>query len=340
MRNILFSIIVPVYNAEKYIVECISSIVQQSYENWELILVDDGSTDNSRSLCLNHSKKNNKIRYYYKDNSGQNDARIFGISKAVGNYCLFIDSDDKLKNGALQCLYNLVDESNIQCVIFGLEQEKPDRSRDYWFDKKLTLVKCKKSIYKRILSDARYNSLCRKMIRMDIIKECDLSVDSSIRNGEDLILSVNILKNIDEILFCPEILYFYRYNNNSISYRIDYYKLIEDTVYVDNYVFDFLSKQNCFSQSELHSITIPYLLRLIDIVRNASISSNNMEVRKICRTYLHSEFYNNYIKNNKYNLKELGLKTFYVFLIKKQRYNAIGKMEVIYKKFSEIFNKR
>lgn len=100
----LFSIIVPVYNVEKYIRECIESIINQTHQEWELILVDDGSTDRSREICHYYAESNDKIKLYAKENSGQADSRNFGITKANGDYMLFVDSDDYIGIHALEWL--------------------------------------------------------------------------------------------------------------------------------------------------------------------------------------------------------------------------------------------
>ncbi|MGB1104680.1 MAG: glycosyltransferase family 2 protein [Crocinitomicaceae bacterium] len=92
--NPLISIIVPVYNTEKYIDETIQSVVDQTYENWELILVDDGSIDHSKDIITEWTKKDNRIHYHYKENGGQASARNLGIALSKGAYIAFLDADD------------------------------------------------------------------------------------------------------------------------------------------------------------------------------------------------------------------------------------------------------
>jgi len=90
----LISIITPVYNVEKFIVETIESVLEQTYSNWELLLVDDGSTDGSTQVCKNYALKDERIKYFYKPNGGQASARNLGINNAKGEYITFLDSDD------------------------------------------------------------------------------------------------------------------------------------------------------------------------------------------------------------------------------------------------------
>jgi glycosyltransferase involved in cell wall biosynthesis len=104
----MFSVIVPVYNSEKYIERCILSITSQYYKNYELILIDDGSIDNSGTICKNHSSKNDKIKYVFKENNGPASARNVGLKNAVGDYILFLDSDDRMCEGLLDKLNEVI----------------------------------------------------------------------------------------------------------------------------------------------------------------------------------------------------------------------------------------
>jgi len=96
-----FSVIVPVYNVEKYLHECVDSVLNQTYPEYEIILVDDGSTDNSKSICDHYSQLDQRIRVFHTSNSGVSTARNIGIQKAIGEYVLFLDSDDYLKTNTL-----------------------------------------------------------------------------------------------------------------------------------------------------------------------------------------------------------------------------------------------
>ena len=114
-----YSIIVPVYNIEKYIEECINSIKVQSYDKWELILVDDGSTDGSGEICKNYASDDSRITYYYKENSGQSDARNLGVTKATGDYLLFVDGDDYISECALENVHKSCIDYNGPAVILS-----------------------------------------------------------------------------------------------------------------------------------------------------------------------------------------------------------------------------
>lgn len=113
--NELVSIIVPVYNVEKYICECLNSIIEQTHKIIEIILVDDGSTDNSGKICDEYAKKDSRIRVIHKENGGQGSARNTGLKMAVGKYVLFIDSDDWVEENYVELLLRYKTKDNITC---------------------------------------------------------------------------------------------------------------------------------------------------------------------------------------------------------------------------------
>lgn len=127
----MVSIIVPVYNAEKYLDECINSIRQQSYTNIEIILVDDGSTDSSVLICNHHAFADNRINLYSKKNGGVSSARNLGISKAKGEYIAFADADDILKPELIETLMTCLVENQADRVCGGYEHLHEDGHRVY-----------------------------------------------------------------------------------------------------------------------------------------------------------------------------------------------------------------
>ncbi len=115
-----FSIIVPVYNVEKYIKDCLDSILNQSYDNFEVIVVNDGSPDNSQKIIDDYVKKDNRIKSFIKENGGLSDARNYGVERADGDYILFVDSDDTINNKLLEKLndnaYDCIDIIRFQMI--------------------------------------------------------------------------------------------------------------------------------------------------------------------------------------------------------------------------------
>lgn len=118
-NNDLVSVVIPIFNVEKYLEKCVNSLVNQIYKNLEIILVDDGSTDNSGNIANELSKSDNRIKVYHKKNGGLSDARNFGIKQAKGKYIGFIDSDDYIENEMYEFLYNNLIENKADISICG-----------------------------------------------------------------------------------------------------------------------------------------------------------------------------------------------------------------------------
>lgn len=122
----LFSIIVPVYNVENYLLECMESLLNQSYKDFEIILVNDGSTDKSGELCKEIANRDRRIRYYNKKNSGLSATRNFGIEKAEGEYIVFVDSDDWIIEDALLLFSRIIHTEHPEVIITRLIEAYPD----------------------------------------------------------------------------------------------------------------------------------------------------------------------------------------------------------------------
>ena len=107
-NNPLISVIVPIYNVEQYLVECLDSLHKQEYQNLEILLIDDGSTDGSAKICEKYVKKDNRFHYYYKENSGQSGARNYALRIFNGDYVSFVDSDDKIASDTYKILASIL----------------------------------------------------------------------------------------------------------------------------------------------------------------------------------------------------------------------------------------
>lgn len=133
-QTIKISIIVPVYNAERFLSKCVSSILDSTYKNFELILVDDGSTDNSPGICDQFAKKDNRIIVVHQLNAGVSEARNKGLSLASGDFISFIDSDDFIHPQMIECLYNEIHNSNCS---FSMVIEENVTEENYIIEKTL-----------------------------------------------------------------------------------------------------------------------------------------------------------------------------------------------------------
>ena len=119
---VYFSLVLPVYNVEPYIRRCVNSILEQKFDNYEIILVDDGSTDDSGKICDELQKTSEKIRTYHKSNGGLADARNYGMDRACGKYIIFIDSDDWISEELLLFAYAHLEKSNVDVLKYGFQK--------------------------------------------------------------------------------------------------------------------------------------------------------------------------------------------------------------------------
>lgn len=124
----IISIVIPVYNVEKYLDRCLESVTNQTYKNLEIILVDDGSLDFSLTICKSWEKKDNRIKVFHKENGGLSDARNYGVTKANGEYIFFIDSDDCMSKDTIETLYKAIidNDAEIACCDYAIfSNDKP-----------------------------------------------------------------------------------------------------------------------------------------------------------------------------------------------------------------------
>ena len=214
------SVIMPVYNAEKYLSEAIESVLNQTYTYFELLLIDDMSTDNSKEICRAYVKNDHRI-VLLENNSeshGPGSTRNIGLGYATGDYVYFMDADDWIDENLLQCAVNCMQETEADIVQFGVicEQSNGLSSEQYCWSGKSLLTK--DEIKKDFLNFWRgnRNSLWLYLFRQDIIKTIRFE---NIISGEDVSYTLDALSNAGKIAYIEKALYHYRYVEGSTSRR-------------------------------------------------------------------------------------------------------------------------
>ena len=210
------SVIVPIYNQEKYLDECIQSIIDQTYKNLEIILVDDGSTDNSLEICKKYEKIDKRIKLIHKENGGLSSARNCGLDSASGKYVMFCDSDDYFVPRSCEILLNLIKSKNanyaignyINCTEEGVLWEKPTFDQDIYHDFKVSIKDYDKSFY--IMS----SSVCNKIFSIDFIKKHKLRFVEGVP-AEDAIFTTFCFIKSKYTYYTSEIMYIYRQRNGT-----------------------------------------------------------------------------------------------------------------------------
>lgn len=211
----LVSIIVPVYNVSPFLKKCIESITHQSYTKLEIILVDDGSTDNSGEICDIYKKKDKRIRVIHQKNGGLSSARNTGIQKATGELLSFVDSDDWLDHATIETLIKDLETTSSDISAVGRYLEYENKSTKS-ADNNLYELTSEKCLYKILYSKGIDNSACGKLYKIGIFK--DITFPEG-KEFEDTTTICHAIMSADKITFRASSMYHYRKNNlNSITH--------------------------------------------------------------------------------------------------------------------------
>ena len=207
----LISVIVPVYNVEKYIRRCLDSIVNQTYSNLEIILIDDGSKDASGKICDEYAKKDNRITVIHKKNGGLSDTRNVGINAAKGKYITFVDSDDIICCDYIEHLYYLLKKYNCKMSISGLEiVPSKNKKNDKYIEEKIE----KTEALRRLLVDDISVSSCSKLYEISLFKDVHFPKG---KLYEDNGTTYKLIEKCDSIGYSNKKIYKYYRNSNSIT---------------------------------------------------------------------------------------------------------------------------
>lgn len=222
----IFSVIVPVYGVEQYLRKCVDSVLSQSFEDYEIILVDDGSKDNCPAICDEYASADSRIRVIHKENGGLVSARNAGIKSAQGDYICYVDGDDLVTDNWLSCIYEKIQSSEVKpdIVVFGAEKVFSDHNEiieytvpEGFYDKD----RLEKELYPILFSDRRYHlgkeaiypAVWAKAFKRELLSE-HYCKDEKITRGEDTTVSMECLIYAQNIVVCYDVLYYYNKKNS------------------------------------------------------------------------------------------------------------------------------
>lgn len=230
MKKELVSVVVPVYNVEKYIEKCINSLINQTYDDLEILLINDGSMDNSIDILNKYKKLDDRVIVIDRPNKGSIYTRLEGFRLSTGKYVMFVDSDDWLELVAIEKSLDVMKEYNTDIVKFNMIKEFVEENRKLRIEGAYKSIKyiSKKdfdtTLYPIVLNTYKCNSMCAQLVRKDAVIKLDVN-EFSISMGDDLFCNLEIITKINNIVFLPEFYYHYRYVNNSITTTISLEKL-------------------------------------------------------------------------------------------------------------------
>ena len=203
-----YSVIIPIFNAETTLRRCLDSLVDQSFDDYELLLINDGSTDGSDAICREYAKAYPCIRYFAKENGGVSSARNLGLEQAKGEYILFVDSDDYVAETYLETINRAVSETHPDLLIFGAEStgmgEKKWITGAYREAEELNIARRIAEAMQRYL----FSSLWNKVFKRETIERFHLRFENGLAIGEDQLFIFTYAMHIKSLASVEEILYF------------------------------------------------------------------------------------------------------------------------------------
>jgi len=237
------SVIVPVYKVEKYLDRCVQSVVEQSYQNLEIILVDDGSPDNCPAMCDEWAIKDKRIKVIHKKNGGVSSARNLGLEKATGDYIAFVDSDDWIELNMYEEMLKSANREKADIVFCRQNKVSAKGQVEKISEIRLSNLKNKEIIYlfKFGNNDSVRSGPCRMLVKTEIAKMCKFP--TSLNYGEDLFFVVDCVEKARKIEIVDKYFYNYFYNSESVTSFIDdnYFRNIKDLY---SYQKDFINNKH------------------------------------------------------------------------------------------------
>ena len=277
------SVIIPVYNTEKYIRRSIESILAQTFTDFELILVDDGSKDNSGAICDEYAQMDRRVTVIHKKNNGVSSARNAGLECVNGKYVMFCDADDWVAPKWCEAHYQAIEAHPRSWIVSGVVSERNNREIGTTV---LDEPELKKEdyflIYKHYLSPYCFN----KIYRLDLIRDNSVLFDPNISNGEDIKFNLEYVKLIDSIVTIPEALYHYN-RNDGITTKYNPAR-INDSRYAFSVRLPFIEKKYLREYCTMWAVTFLNDLKCVFDERNTM--SREEKYRFCDRAMASSEF--------------------------------------------------
>ena len=222
----LISIIVPIYNADCYLRQCLDCIINQSYKNFEVLLINDGSVDDSAIICKEYVETDSRIHYFEKENGGVSSARNLGLKNVKGNYITFVDSDDWVEENYLEVLYNALKENEVDVAISSHNYFNMDDNLYYlpsYSEEQIHTLNIGKisrneflELFPKLSSlNHDFNCAVSKLFKADLVK--NLLFDEYVNYGEDLDFFFNLYLKVSSIYYVNQPTYIYRQHQRSAS---------------------------------------------------------------------------------------------------------------------------
>ena len=336
----LISVILPVYNCEKWVERCIKSVLNQTYKNIELIIINDGSTDNSLEICKKYQKDN--VIIINKENSGVSKTRNIGLEKAKGEYIFFIDADDYIKSNCIESMYEKAKEYDadiVKCDNKQFDDEKDIEKQKFFNNTCLYNMKdnnSKKQILNEMIESYKYNNVWGQLILSEKAKK--IKFDTKLAMGEDFLYNYELYNICDKILVIPDEYYCYYYNKAGMNYNESISKIkikIEDTIYFYNKILN--NNYGIDKNKILQNFIKELVLHIVMIANNEEISKK--EKKKYLKTILQDKIFEKVNQNIKLEDIKFQNKRYKIagkYIIKREYKKLYAYLQYIYKPIKKI----
>jgi len=301
--NKVVTIIVPVFNAGEQLIKCINSILNQSYKNIEIVLVNDGSTDNSGEICDEYASYHSKIKVIHQKNSGPSTARNVGVNSASGDYIQFVDADDYIDPCMTEQLIQSMELKDVQLSMCGYKTIHTNKKNQFTEN----YVPSIKGIYKNtefmhffgeIFKDNFVNSPCNKLFVREIIKENNIKFIENLNMGEDLLFNLDYINVCEFISVVNEPLYNYVKLDSSQSLTGSFKNgLFDNQQFLFNKIRNFLIEKKCYIKRNKYYVEKVYTDRIIDCLENFFHRNSNLRSTQI-RKQIHCIIYDEVVRSS------------------------------------------
>lgn len=320
------SVIIPAYNVEKYISRTLNSILNQTYSNIEIIVINDGSKDNTDNIIKKYAKENRNIIYKSRENKGAMATRKEALEYVSGEYVMFIDGDDWIERDCIKKIMFEKKDKDPDIIRFLYVKDFEKQSRKIYLQSPysqntyINKERFDKDVYPVICKTYFYNSMCCQLIKREIIDKEKINIGYIM--GEDFLFNLELITNAKSIMIINEFFYHYVYNDNSITTKSDLNvrkKSIEDVLNVYSNLLDYIKMWRVEYLSDIiyDRILREYIIQLREII----ISNNKIKYSEF-RNIIEKKHINFFRKNIKgtYSLNNILIinQLYYIFFIKEK----------------------
>ena len=280
-NRIVLSVIVPVYNVEEYVEECIESILKQDYQKFELILVDDGSTDSSGAICDKYAAEDERVTVIHQTNAGHTIARQHGVKKSLGKYILLVDSDDWIDEGMLSSMMKeaIAQQTDIvQCSYRSVKNGVPRDEQPIFQEGLYDKGRLEEELYPRMIYAGGFYrfgiapNMWNKIFKRELVEQFLFEIHPEIRSGEDGLMTFRSFLEAQSVYIMNHCYYNYRSRDNSMCRIMDEKRLDENHL-LFSYYQRWLWKDMRIQSQIMHYVVYQTLQAVTELLKAQSLKT-------------------------------------------------------------------